>query len=225
MRRKIAPFGNRGQTKRVTFTYQTVGFIMNDSKEHILKTSLQLFLQKSFKEVTMKDIVSKTGLSKGAFYHYFSSKEQVFEEVIDHYYGELIGADYNLFSQESFAAFYNDALNDRRHKTDSSRIKKDSDAHHGNHYLILFDALRMLPGFKKKRIEALEAELAAWTKSIRAAKKKGEIKTGIPDETLAKLFIYSGKGCSISYLMVGSADDSAKEVRKIWDEMYKGLQQ
>jgi TetR/AcrR family transcriptional repressor of nem operon len=198
---------------------------MNDSKEHILKTSFQLFLQRSFKEVTMKDIVLKTGLSKGAFYHYFSSKEQVFEEVIDHYYGELIATNYNLFSLESLAAFYNDALNDRKTKSDNSRVKKDSDGLHANHYLMLFDAVRMLPGFKKRRHEQLEAELKAWIKSIHMAKKSGEIKTIISDEILAKLFIYSGKGCSISYLMAGDPDNSAKEIRKIWDELYKGLQQ
>ncbi|MDR3129397.1 MAG: TetR/AcrR family transcriptional regulator [Tannerellaceae bacterium] len=52
---------------------------MKEVKEHILKTALTLFLQKSFKEVIMNDIVEKTGMSKGAFYHYYSSKEKVFE--------------------------------------------------------------------------------------------------------------------------------------------------
>ena len=59
---------------------------MNDSKEHILLASLNLFLQKNFKEVTIKEIVEITGLSKGAFYHYFQSKEQLFEEVMEHFF-------------------------------------------------------------------------------------------------------------------------------------------
>ena len=54
---------------------------MNESKEHIITVASKLFLQKNFKEVTMKEIVDKTGLSKGAFYHYFESKEQLFLEV------------------------------------------------------------------------------------------------------------------------------------------------
>jgi len=56
--------------------------MMNEAKEHILRTSLLLFLQKSYKEVTMREIVEKTALSKGAFYHYFSSKEQLFKEIV-----------------------------------------------------------------------------------------------------------------------------------------------
>jgi len=47
---------------------------MSDTKTHILMVSLKLFLQKNFKEVTMKEIVKETGLSKGAFYHYFDQE-------------------------------------------------------------------------------------------------------------------------------------------------------
>ncbi|MGD8401904.1 MAG: TetR/AcrR family transcriptional regulator, partial [Bacillota bacterium] len=58
---------------------------ISDSKKHIIDVSFGLFLQKSFKEVTMQEIVAKTGMSKGAFYHYFESKEQLFLEVINHF--------------------------------------------------------------------------------------------------------------------------------------------
>lgn len=64
-----------------TIAYQTFGFMI-DSKEQILKIALLLFLQKGFKGVTMNEIVKMSEFSKGAFYHYFSSKEEVFKEVI-----------------------------------------------------------------------------------------------------------------------------------------------
>ena len=57
--------------------------MVNTTKEHILNVCTHLFLQKGFKEVTMKEIVEKTGMSKGAIYHYFNSKEQLFLEVIN----------------------------------------------------------------------------------------------------------------------------------------------
>jgi TetR/AcrR family transcriptional repressor of nem operon len=83
---------------------------MNDSRELILNTSLKLFLQKSFKEVTMKEIVAETGMSKGAFYHYFSSKEQVFEEVIRFFYGGVMAVDYPSFPKDSLYQFYHSYL-------------------------------------------------------------------------------------------------------------------
>ena len=71
---------------------------MNDSKEHIITVASRLFLQKSYKEVTMKDIVDATGLSKGAFYYYFSSKEQLFFEVLDFFFTGVMSHDYNSYS-------------------------------------------------------------------------------------------------------------------------------
>ena len=73
---------------------------MNDTREHIIKTSLKLFLQKNCKEVTMKEIVDATELSKEAFYHYFESKEKVFEEVT-RFYNNFLIFDYSGFSKIS----------------------------------------------------------------------------------------------------------------------------
>lgn len=72
--------------------------IMHETRDLILSTSFKLFLQKSYKDVTMRELVAKTGLSKGAFYHYFASKEELFIEVVNTFflttpyklYGELV---------------------------------------------------------------------------------------------------------------------------------------
>src|ERR1039457_5565225 len=81
---------------------------MKDTKQHILQIAFTLFLQKSFKEVTMNEIVAATKLSKGAFYHYFTSKEQLFEEVINRFYLQLANIDYSQFSHKSLKSFIGD---------------------------------------------------------------------------------------------------------------------
>ena len=63
--------------------------IATDTRTNILKTALLLFLEKGYKDVSYQDLVKKTGLSKGAMYHYFASKE------------ELLNAVFDLFSQSS----------------------------------------------------------------------------------------------------------------------------
>ena len=83
---------------------------MKDTKEHILETVFILFLQKSFKAVTMQEIVKQTGISKGAFYHYFTSKEQVFEEIVNQYFMRLVDMGFDQFSTDSLQAFYTDLL-------------------------------------------------------------------------------------------------------------------
>ena len=86
------------------------GRFMNDTKEHILRTAFCLFLQKSFKEVTMKEIVERTGLSKGAFYHYFASKERLFTEVMDTFIFQGVVVDYNALNRNSLYEFYHDYI-------------------------------------------------------------------------------------------------------------------
>lgn len=48
----------------------------------LIKTGALLFAKKSFVEVTVEDVVRKANVSKGAFYHYFSSKEDFYREII-----------------------------------------------------------------------------------------------------------------------------------------------
>jgi AcrR family transcriptional regulator len=68
---------------------------MNNSREHILQTAFKLLLQKSYHEVTMQDIVQVSGMSKGAFYHYFNSKEAVFKEIVQHFFQESVHGNLN----------------------------------------------------------------------------------------------------------------------------------
>jgi|GEM_PF-6430782 len=53
-----------------------------DTRLKLIKTGAALFAKKSFVEVTVEDVVNKAKLSKGAFYHYFSSKESFYIEII-----------------------------------------------------------------------------------------------------------------------------------------------
>jgi len=62
---------------------------MSPTKEHIILTAFRLFLKKGYKEVTMSMLVKATGLSKGAFYHYFENKEQLFIETLDNLFFPL----------------------------------------------------------------------------------------------------------------------------------------
>ncbi|KAA6311468.1 HTH-type transcriptional repressor KstR2, partial [termite gut metagenome] len=61
-----------------------------DTKSQILQTALKMFLRSSYKEVSLRDIVNEVGLTKGAFYHYYTSKEQVFEEAVKYFYNHVM---------------------------------------------------------------------------------------------------------------------------------------
>lgn len=53
------------------------------AKDRIIQSAKELFSQKGYNHTTVDDIVRHAGLSKGAFYFYFKSKDQLMEELVN----------------------------------------------------------------------------------------------------------------------------------------------
>ena len=49
----------------------------------IVDTAESLFIEKGYDHTSLQDIIAATGLSKGAIYHHFTSKEAIFYSVCD----------------------------------------------------------------------------------------------------------------------------------------------
>ena len=49
----------------------------------ILDTAERLFIQKGYEKTSLQDIIRETDLSKGAIYHHFTSKEEIFYSVCE----------------------------------------------------------------------------------------------------------------------------------------------
>ncbi|MDG5816312.1 TetR/AcrR family transcriptional regulator [Chitinispirillales bacterium ANBcel5] len=54
-------------------------------KQDFLNTALELFNTRGYEKTTVNDIIKAMGVSKGAFYHYFQSKEDVIEQISENY--------------------------------------------------------------------------------------------------------------------------------------------
>jgi AcrR family transcriptional regulator len=69
------------------------------TRKHILETSAQLFSKSGYDATGVAEICEAAGVSKGAFYHHFPSKQAVFMELLDSY---LNGIDlgFKLMRQE-----------------------------------------------------------------------------------------------------------------------------
>jgi TetR/AcrR family transcriptional regulator, transcriptional repressor for nem operon len=197
---------------------------MNDTKEHILNAALSLFLRKSFKEVTMKELVEKTGMSKGAFYHYFESKEQLFLEVANNIL-ELGNIDYNKFSKESLYKFYKDYIAHMTNVSESllkSIIGKDNNMGL-NYFALIFDAIKLFPSFREQMLESLHVEINAWKEIVSIARNSGEIKSPMSDEQIGSMFVYSNDGVGMRNIMKGSSEFTMSSLSDLWDSFYEEL--
>ena len=72
----------------------------------ILDAATHLFVEKGYDATSLQDIINETNLSKGAIYHHFSSKEEIFE-AISYRIGEENAA---VPSREEMEVFFVDLL-------------------------------------------------------------------------------------------------------------------
>lgn len=61
-----------------------------DLKQELLEAALELFKVEGFEKTSIKAIVDHVNASKGAFYHYFKSKEDILESITQQYIDALL---------------------------------------------------------------------------------------------------------------------------------------
>ena len=53
-----------------------------ERKKEIVAAARQLFLEKEYEKTSMRDIIEYLGIAKGTIYHYYNSKEDLLDDVI-----------------------------------------------------------------------------------------------------------------------------------------------
>ena len=62
--------------------------VSEERKDQILDAASEVFAEKGLHESRMDDIVAKSGLSKGALYWYFKSKDDILISIFDRMFKE-----------------------------------------------------------------------------------------------------------------------------------------
>lgn len=62
---------------------------MNDRKLHVIKIAHQLFIEKGFQATSIQDIIEYSGISKGTFYNYFPSKNELLKALLQSIYQRM----------------------------------------------------------------------------------------------------------------------------------------
>jgi AcrR family transcriptional regulator len=173
----------------------------------------------------MNEIVNATGLSKGAFYHYFQSKEHLFVEVINTFFFDQMMIDCRKLSQNSLWEFYHDYAEQFKKTLIACRqyLNYCDTKANMNYLTLMFDALNLFPGFRGKLREAEQNELDAWTSVVRMSRSNREFSSPMSDEQIARMFIYSNAGIGLHLLLNGDFDTVDHEMLTLWDNFYREL--
>ena len=95
--------------------YRLVGLIMAENltkkqrQSQIMEAAMRVFTQKGFANARMDDIVEESGLSKGAIYHYYHGKKDIFLALIEHWETQTFP---NFYSKNAKERTAGDTLRD-----------------------------------------------------------------------------------------------------------------
>ena len=67
----------------ITMIYKIITCM--DTKQLILEKTLKLMIEKENSLISIREISAATGIATGGIYHYFSNKEEIYDEIIERY--------------------------------------------------------------------------------------------------------------------------------------------
>ena len=193
----------------------------------ILDSARNVFSDKGFKESRLEDIASAAGFSKASLYNYFTDKEQIFLSLAVRDFDELlcklklgmIGNSGTLFSSieylyrtvfgffgEHFAFFW-EAANFQ------SECTAEMEELHGSHHREL-----------AKNFQSYYSELLSmFAQVLRSARDRGEIKSLIPEITLAHFIAALVQGTVFEWKMNRKMGDIEKTIQDLLGFTANGL--
>ncbi len=81
-------------------------YLKEDIQEKILHIAEEVFSEKGYKDASMREIASRTGITVSNIYHYFTNKDEIFrtilKPVLNDLYVKIYRHDANQMSIEVF---------------------------------------------------------------------------------------------------------------------------
>jgi len=119
---------------------------MKNTKDKILFVAFETFLNHGFKNTTMNDLVKAAHLSKGAFYHYYNNKTELYNAVIDRYFLSYFKQiDWERLEKLSFSEIDKNMKN--FYLKFVNEINSLSKGGLANYYVMFFEACKYHPDF------------------------------------------------------------------------------
>ena len=181
----------------------------------IYDTALRLFYTKGYDRVTVDDICEKAGVSKGAFYDHFKSKDQV---IIDLF----------LTADQIYEDYASTEL--ARHKKITDRlflIGRKGVAYTGGMGIdIIQVSYRAQINLNKKAASIASEKRALFQiigRLVEEGQSRGEIRTDFGKDDITRIVIRCARGVIFDWCVVNGKFDLVKEAEKAFAVLLKGL--
>ncbi|MEJ5264497.1 MAG: TetR/AcrR family transcriptional regulator [Bacteroidales bacterium] len=194
---------------------------MSSSRDYIIDKAYELFLNKSYEGVSISDISEAVGMTKGALYHHFTNKEDLFKAVIDKY---LVFPDVQVDPETITLSEFNDIVVSEIHRMLRNMFAPNVTFVPIHYITMISDALRHYPGFKEDKERYIEEKTATIRRVIENAIMRQEIRSDIDTNTMARLYLSIAMGLAGNLIIKNySVDESITLLRMQINQLYQLL--
>ncbi|TKJ37238.1 hypothetical protein CEE37_14085 [candidate division LCP-89 bacterium B3_LCP] len=159
-----------------------------NTQERIVFTAYKLFVKRGYSAVSINDIIKEACISKGGFYHHFTSKEGLLEAVLEvylyQYYEQLI----SYFTTEEFspAAKLKNIFNYLLEFDEKFREEMaDEELEETNYALLVMEAVKLFLSIREKVSGYEQRILKVVADTLRIGQTTGELRKNFDCEGMA----------------------------------------
>lgn len=207
------------------------GMLMNN-REKIVMKAFDLFMTNNGIGLSLNDILKELNMTKGGFYYYFKSRDELIEEVIQKYMLDILwkplnyirnNTDESMDTYERLKRCYCILPNPEVLDCEGKVIKKYSIK---SYFLILYSLLEKHPILSISYKSFYEENIGMIVDAIKTGIEKEEIKSCISPECYAEMLIAIRDGIVALSLIddeINIENRLEKSFQTAWKEMCSGV--
>lgn len=157
-----------------------------NTKEQLLNQAVIIFVERGYDNTSINDITNACNITKGAFYHHFKNKDEIFIEAITVIVDEIEKwIDEKILSSKNIEELIKSLFD----YSDYFTYSKYYDNVNSDTYLVLMNAIKKFPEFKKKVAEYFFRYIPFIEEKFKKAQDQGEVNSNI-DANIFALHVF-----------------------------------
>ena len=194
-----------------------------ETKNKILRKTFELLLQKGYDGVSISDIQHSAGISRGLLYHHFNNKEDLFIEVIKHYFVDMFSIDKSKSVSLTIPAMIAFMEQKNMEICDLCAIADGTKFSFFNYDFLFYEAMSRNPEFAAKYRKVRDDELNIWEDVVRNSIESGLIRKDLDVKATAKIFMYNIDGGWFNESVYKDAAEVVKNITHILEQYYNQI--
>lgn len=186
---------------------------MKPTEEKIFKTAIDLFSQKGYHGVSIREIARAVGIKESSIYNHYSSKDRILEAIFDYYKDQM--NETGLSKEEmddkigtiSLEDFWTTGLSKFHKTTEDPLMEKINN-------IILLEMFRNVRARNLALKELFHRQQMIVGKIFEKMQKRGMIKKGFDPKVLAVEFTYPLLGLRFEYNILKNWNLDTRQVQK-----------